>query len=371
MKLTINSGDLQKKLSLVSRAISSRSQLPILSHVLLEAKEGKLQLSATDLEIGIETSLPASVEEEGGITIPAKLFLEIVNSLPSDNVVLSTKEEVLEIVCRRIKSNLSGMNRSEFPSLFEEKGDPVISLSQEIIRKYFNRVVFAASADISRPALSGILLRKKDGIFSIVATDGYRLSLQENIKSEQAGDVSGEEVSILIPSRVIREVIAEKGDQPVNIYISNRNKQIFFQQEETLLIGRLIEAEFPKYQKIIPSDFSSKVIFDKEELQKAVKLSAIFARETANIIRFSLKKDEIIVTANTPSVGDNVVGVDAKLEGEENEIAFNSKYLLDFFANIEAEQMSFEMSGPLNSGVFRIVEDPSFLHLIMPVRTQG
>lgn len=369
MKVTISSNELQKKLSFVSHAISTRSQLPILLHVLLEAKDGKLKLSATDLEIGIETSLSATIEEAGSITLPAKLFLELVNSLPADNVTLETKGTTVEVTCRRVKSNLAGLSAEEFPTLFEDKGEPVVTLSQEYIKTYFSRVCFAASSDTTRPALSGILLQKQEDGFLIVATDGYRLSLQKNIPVEEAADI--DDKPILIPARVIREVLSEKGSEPISIFISRQNNQVLFQQEDSMIIGRLIEANYPPYKKIIPADFSTKVTFDREEMQKAIKTCAIFARETANIIKLSIKKDAVIVSANTPSVGDNVVEVEAQLDGEENEIAFNSRYLLDAFANIDAEQMSFEMTGPLNSGVFKIANDESFLHLIMPIRTQG
>src|SRR5579859_445652 len=371
MKIIVLSDDLQKKLSFISHAISTRSQLPILLHVLLETKEGKLQLSATDLEIGIETTIPATIEEEGGITVPAKLFLELVNSLPSDKVVLQTKETTLELSCRRVKSNLAGLSKEEFPTLFEEKGESVISLTQEHIKKYFSRVCFSASSDTTRPALSGILLQKKNNQFLLVATDGYRLSLQQNITVEENSSHHIDEKPILVPARVLREVLSEKGEESTGIFISRQNNQILFEHAESLLVGRLIEAEYPKYEKIIPTDFSTKVFFEREEMHKAIKLCAIFARETANIIKLSLKKDAIIVSANTPSVGDNIVEVEAKLEGEENDIAFNARYLLDLFTNMDAEQMSFEMTGPLNPGVFRIANDTSFLHLIMPIRTQG
>src|SRR5258708_3514284 len=162
MKITVLADELQKKLSFVSHAISSRSQLPILLHVLLETKDGKLQLRATDLEIGIETELPATIDEEGGITVPAKLFLELVNSLPQDKVELRTTDTTLEVKCRRIKSNLSGLNKEEFPTLFEEKGELLVTLSQDTIKKNFSRVSFAASTDTTRPALSGVLMQKKE-----------------------------------------------------------------------------------------------------------------------------------------------------------------------------------------------------------------
>jgi DNA polymerase-3 subunit beta len=155
------------------------------------------------------------------------------------------------------------------------------------------------------------------------------------------------------------------------MYISQGSNQILFEKGDTTLVGRLIEAEFPDFEKIIPSDFSVSVSFDSEEMQKAVKICSIFARDAANIIKFSFQKDQIIVSSSASSVGENTVKVDAKLSGEENEIAFNARYLLDLFANVEAKDMVFEMTGPLNAGVFKLKDDHSFLHLIMPIRVQG
>ncbi len=371
MKLHVLSENLQKKLSFVNHAVSSRSQLPILLHVLLETKEGRLHISATDLEIGIETKIPASIEEEGGITVPAKLFLELINSISADKITLETKETTLEVIGGRTKSKLQGMNKDEFPSLYEETGEEIMRLHTDALKKNFSRVVFAASIDTTRPALSGVLIKKSETGFLIVATDGYRLSLQKNENTN--GIMKSTELSkpLLMPARVIREAIGLKDGDNVTLFVSQTSNQILFQQDDTVLIGRLIEAEYPNYEKILPSDFSTKVFFDREEMQKAIKTCAIFARETANIVKLSLKKDMVVVSANTPAVGDNIVEVEAKLQGEENEIAFNAKYLLDLFANVDAEQMSFEMSGPLNPGVFRIADDQNFLHLIMPIRTQG
>jgi len=160
-------------------------------------------------------------------------------------------------------------------------------------------------------------------------------------------------------------------EKQISVYISSTNNQIIFEQGGTMLIGRLIEAEFPPFEKIIPSDFSAHIRFDREELQKAVKICSIFARDAANIIKLSFKKDQIVVSSQSPSLGENTVTVDASLKGEENEIAFNARYLQDLFANLDENDMEFEMVGPLNPGVFKIHEDESYLHLIMPIRVQS
>jgi DNA polymerase-3 subunit beta len=156
----------------------------------------------------------------------------------------------------------------------------------------------------------------------------------------------------------------------MSIFITEQSNQIMFEGGETLLLGRLISGEFPSYERIIPSDFSATATFDREEMLKAVKICSIFARDSANIIKFSLRSNKIIVSSTTASTEDNTVEIESTLKGEENEIAFNARYLLEFLSNIEATTLTFEMVGPLNPGVFKVENDASYLHLIMPIRIQ-
>lgn len=373
MKISLLSENLNQKLSFVNHAVSPRSQLPILSNLLLEAKSGKLKISATDLEIGIQVEIPANVEEEGSTTVPSKIFLELINSLPAGKITLSKKNETLEVLGTNSKSTLSTMAVDEFPKLFEEKGDRIIDIKSKDFKKDLSTVFFAASMDTGRPALSGVLIKKEDGAFTMVATDGYRLSLRKKTSGIQLKKEKNEEaLSLLVPVRVIREILNLKDeDEDLGVFVSKDKNQILFTSKDSILVGRLIEADFPNYQKIIPDDKSVSISFDKEELQKAVKICSIFARETANIVKISIKKNKLTISANTPSVGENSVEVEGSLMGEENEIAFNARYLLELLSNIDASELVFEMTGPLNPGVFKVKDDANFLHLIMPIRIQN
>jgi len=365
MKVSLLTENLQKKLSFVNHAIASRVQLPILGNILLETKNDKLYISATDLEIGIETTVPVQIEEEGSVTVPAKLFTELISVLPDEKITLTLKDSHLEIYGKKSKSILQTMGREEFPALYEEKGEKIISLSPQVLRDDLETVAFSASIETTRPALSGVLIKKQGKTLTFVATDGYRLSL----KTDAAEDTTDSEKTLLIPVRIIKEALSLKEDEHITIYSSSKNNQILFEQKETILVGRLIEAQFPNYQKIIPTEASTTVTFDREEMLKAVKTCSIFAREIANIITLSLQKEKIIISAKTPSLGENTMEVEATLLGEENEIAFNGRYLLDMLSNIHDERLQFEMTGPLNSGVFKIEGKTSYLHLIMPIRT--
>jgi len=368
MKITFLSDNLAKKISFLNHAVSTRGQLPILSNYLLEAKNGKLTISATDLEIGISSTIPVNVEKEGKTTIPAKNFSDLLSNLGSQKITLALDRETLNLTGEKIKATFQTMSPDDFPKLYEGKGEELVSVKRNEIEEYLLRVVFAAAIDSSRPALSGVLLDKQRSEAILVATDGYRLSLQRNVL-KGFGDLTK---PLVIPARVIRELLSIKEDeQVVKIFVSRESNQVLFFQGETCLVGRLIEPEYPEYEKIIPTDFNTKTEVNKDELLNAIKICSVFARETANIIKLSVFKNKIVVSANSPSVGEDAVDVDAKTTGEENEIAFNAKYLLDILSTLNQENLVFEMTGPLNPGVFKIKEDNSFLHLIMPIRVQA
>ncbi len=370
MKLEIKTDSLQKKLPFLTHAISSRSQLPILLNILIEAKGGKLTLSATDLEIGIQTTLDAAIEEEGVVTVPAKLFLELIAALSAPSITIITAENSLVIQTKKTKNVLPTIPADEFPMLYENKGKKAAVVSKETLQKDFAKVFFAASIDSGRPALSGIYLKKEEEGILLVATDGYRLSLKHYVTQKDV-DLDSEK-PLIIPARVFKEAAAiREDDEEIEVFVSVEKNQIAFTQGETTLIGRLIDAQFPPYERIIPTETATTTVFDREELLKAVKICAIFARDSANIIKLALQKDKIIVSTNASTAAENTVAVEATLSGEENEIAFNAKYLLDVLSIIDKNEMLFEMTGPLNPGVFKIVGDSSFLHLIMPIRVQG
>ncbi|OGH51627.1 MAG: DNA polymerase III subunit beta [Candidatus Levybacteria bacterium RIFCSPLOWO2_12_FULL_37_14] len=373
MKTSLITENLQKKILFVSHAISTRNQLPILLNFLIEAGEGKITISATDLEIGITADIPAKTEKEGSITVPAKTFTEILGNTSSSKINMETTQEGLALTGEGEKTVFQTIPTDEFPKLYKDKGKQIMVLKDEAIKKDFSKVVFAASLDSERPALSGVMIKEEKDGFLLVATDGYRLSLKKQALQGSKKTKTEEMVSMLVPARIIRELIQmekDSGDGDIRVYASKEKNQIIFSQDDTVLIGRLIEAEFPDYEKIIPTDFSTKTIFERDSLQKAIKAGYVFARQTAGIIKMSIKKNKISVSANAPSVGKNLIEVEAKTTGEENEIAFNARYLLDFLSNSTSETVSFEMNGPLNPGVFREVDDPSFMHLIMPIRVQ-
>lgn len=366
MKFSLLSENINSKISTVSHAISNRSQLTILLNFLIVAKGGELLISATDLEIGIISKIPANIEEEGEVTVPARTFLELISNIPSGKVSFYTEKDSLFIESAKTKTQLQTQDPKEFPALYEKKGEELINFDKEWLDKKLKRTVFAASIDASRPVLTGILIKEDKEGKTVVATDGYRLSL-ERIKAKST---EIKESSIIIPSRVIKELMTLKESGDIKVYVSPENNQAVFAQGDTEVVGRLIEANFPEYEKIIPKDTSTTAVFSRAQMQNAVKTCWVFAKETSGIIRFAVGDGKITVSSSTPSVGHADIDVEAKIDGEGNEIAFNGRYLIELFSAIDDDEVVFEMTGPLNAGVFKISGDNNFLHLIMPIRVQ-
>jgi DNA polymerase III subunit beta len=368
MKATLLAENLQKKISFLNHVVSSRSQLPILSNILLKTIKGGIEISATDLEVGLITVIPASIEEEGEVTIPAKILSDLSLNIREGKISLEENGTNILFKAPSVEATLQTMPADDFPKIYEEKGEIFTKIKRDVLEQKLSRIVFSAAQDGGRPSLSGVLVDQGVDGLTIVATDGYRLSLEKGISLGSKGNAS----SVLVPARVFKELLSVKEDDgEVTISISKKTNQIIFTQGETVLVGRLIEAEYPPFEKIIPTSHSITASFEKGKLLNAVKICSVFARDAANIIKLSLKKNKIVVSANTPSVGENKVDVEAKINGEENEIAFNARYLLDLLGNIDEEDLVFEMTGPLNPGVFKIKDNPHFLHLIMPIRVQG
>lgn len=374
MKVSVLQENLSKALVLVSRSVASKAQLPVLNNVLIATDKGRLKLSATNLETGINFWLGAKIEKDGAISIPAKILTEFVSSLPAERVDLEAKENTLSINCGSFKANFMGISAGEFPAVPTLKDKETVLLSSTDLLKSVSQVAFAAAQDEGRPVLTGVLLTIREGKLVLAATDGYRLSFKKMEETKGIEEVKEFKKGLIIPGRTLVEVtkIITNQDQErgIGLTITSNSNQVIFSSNEAEVVSRLIEGSFPEFEKIIPEKGTTKVIMETENLMRAVRTASIFARESANIVRLKIGKSGVTVSANAPQLGDNMVGVEAKVEGEENKIAFNSRYLLDFLNVISAEQISLEMTSPLNPGIFAPLGDKSFLHIIMPVRVQ-
>lgn len=372
MKVSLLQENLIKGISFVSRFITPSPQLQILSNIKLEAKKGQLILSATNLETGISLKLGAKVEKQGSLTVPAKVTQEFISFLPKDKVVLETKDSSLKVSCRSYQATINGISAVEFPQIptLKEKSG-VLVLKKENFLEAISQVAFAAAIDETRPVLTAVLIRKTKKDFLMVATDGYRLSLKKTNFLLSGSKDKFEEV--LISGRILTEIarLFEETEGEVFFSPTGEANQVIFKGENWEVVTRLIEGEFPPFEKIIPSDQETEIKLETEELLQAVRTTAIFARDSSNIIRWQIKKPGILlVSANAPQVGENLITLEGKLEGKPGKIAFNSRFLLDLLNTIKEEEIVFGMTGSTNPGVFILPKDKTFKHVIMPVRVQ-
>ncbi len=370
MKLSVMQENLARGLQVVSRAVSTRSTLPVLGNVLLKTEDGGLKLTATNLEIGITYWVPGKIEEDGATTVPAKLITDIVNSLPSsERVDLELQAaDTLHIRCGRFETHVKGIDADEFPASPTAGERPTTRIPQGVLRRALEETTFAAASDEARPILTGVLARFEGDRLTLAAADNYRIA----VKGVSVLDPV-EDASFVIPARSLNElarVLADVED-PVEVVLSPARNQILFHLEGVDLVSRLIDGQFPNYQQVIPSAHTTRAVVDREELQKAVRLAALIASASANIVKLQVGSDGdagVTVSANA-EVGDNEGRVEASVEGDGTTIAFNARYLTDVLSNVEADQFAIELNGPLSPGVFKPIGDDRYVHVVMPVRT--
>lgn len=387
MRVSCLQENLAKGLSIVGRAVSHRSTLPVLGNILLSSDRGRLRLSATNLEIGIHCWVGAKIEDEGAITVPARLLTEFVNSLPPERIDMSlmVRTQSLNLKCARYEANIKGIDASEFPLIPTAEPDGVVELEPKNLRRMIDQVAFAAATDESRPTLTGVEASFRDDRFTLAATDGYRLSVRET----QLARPVAEPVSVIIPARSLIELGRIIGQLPepeeeeqatVQVTVTPAGNQILFHMPNVDLVSQLIEGTFPDYKVIIPKSYTTRTTLGTSSFLKAVRVASLFARNGANIVHLQITpadggtavpvRGTVTLAATSVNLGDNVNEVDALVEGTATEIAFNVKYLMDVLSVIDTEQVVLETTGPTSPGVIRPVGAGRevFTHVIMPMR---
>lgn len=368
MNIKLLQENLTRALTRVSRVVPARPQIPVLQNIKLSAKKDGLEITATNMETTETVWVGGKVEKEGDVCVSARVLFEFVSSLPSETVHMITKEETIHVSCGGFQAKLPVVAASEFPPAptLDEKGKG--SIDKKNFEKSLSSVLFAAATDEGRPILTGVKMIVSAEETQMVATDGYRLSVK------MVGGLSEKLSGAIIPARALSEVVRlageEKEEKIIRVGLAGE-KQVGFEIGETVLLTRLLDGEYPNFERIIPKTFTTRALIEKDPFLKAVRSAAIFVRDNANIVRMKVDKQKIVISANAPQVGENTVEIEAKIDGEGGEIAFNSRFLIDFLTNFFEEEFLFEMTGSLNSGVFKPAKDDSYLHIIMPVRVQG
>jgi DNA polymerase-3 subunit beta len=370
MKLSLLQENLNLALTNVSRFVSSKNQLPVLNNILLSTDQGRLKLSATNLELSINYWIGAKIEQEGSITIPAKEITEFISYFSSGKIDLSLENNLLKVSSLKSTSEFTTTPSTDFPDFPKINPDTVFEINLSLLTQSIEQISFSAAIDDSRPILTGVLCIFENNSIKFVATDGFRLSFKE-IKLETPLNLKKENLTFLIPAKSLIEVTKlAKNNQKIKIGLTTDEHQVVFVLEDVELVSRLIEGDFPDYKKLIPENYSTKIFINKDELFQSVKLASVFARESANVVKVNIKNNLLELTANAPQVGQNLIKLDSKTEGENLEVAFNYKFLIDFLNVCKSNEILIELNENLSPVFFHDQSDNSFTHIIMPVRLQ-
>jgi DNA polymerase-3 subunit beta len=374
MKVTVLQENLARGLSIVSRAVSPRSTLPVLSNILIASDEGRLRLSATNLELGITCWIAARIDEEGSTTVPARTFADLVNTLPGDQVqlTLDVKTQNLHIKGGSSNNDVKCIDAQEFPPLPTPEMEGAVPLNVVDFKEMIHQVAFAASTDEARPVLMGVLMNVDKDNVTMVAADGFRLS----VRKAQLSQPAPHSLNVIIPARALNELarVAGDGEEPIYMVVPKNRGQVIFRVKDVEVVSQLIDGTFPDYQQIIPRNYKSRTLISTAALLKACKQAEIFAREGSNVARFDIKQSngemqpsEVEISATSEETGKNETIVEATVDGSGVLIAFNVKFLREALEVIKTPNVALETSAANAPGVIKPVGDDKFLHVIMPM----
>jgi len=377
MKVIVKQDQLAQGVGIVSRAVSTRSPLPVLANILLQTDDGRLKLSATNLEMGISAWIGANVEQPGSLTVPSRTFVDLVSNLPSDDVTLTVDERThtLNVRCGTLNTDIKGISADEFPPMPEPDLTASIPLNVANFKEMIQEVVFAASREESRPNLTGVHLSFEGDYLVLAATDGYRISIAKAIMAQKPA----QKIEALIPARALAELarIAVNGDETLQMAFPAGRGQVIFHLHDVELVSQLIEGNFPNYAAIIPPSFKTRTVLSTAELLKACRQTEIIAREGSYIARLDIqpesgaeKPSQLEISASSEQTGSSEVMVDASIDGTPLLIAFNVRFLREVLEVIKTPNVVLETNAANSPAMIRPVGDESFQHIIMPMNLQ-
>lgn len=368
MRCTVSSSVLAQALTLVCRAVSPRSTLPILGNVLLETRPNGLRLVATNLDLSIAAIIPAEVSSDGRITVPARLLADYVSTLGEAPCVLSMEPQTqtLRLECGLHRSSLHGIDAVEFPPLPARDAETTFDVDAHLFDRAVAQTVVAASTDEARPVLTGVLLEVEPGSLALVATDGHRLA----VRRLGLSSVDGTSVTVIVPARHLGEVArAITPTRPkVAVTVSATRNQIFFDLGDVEISSRLIEGNFPRYQQVIPTETATRVVVGVSRLLRELRTAAVLAKDAANVVRFTVGEGSLGLRAQTAEVGEDEAVVPAQVEGPPLQIAFNARYVIDALSVLDGEEAELAFNAPLSPGLIRPVGRDDYLYVVMPIR---
>ena len=376
MRLSCLQENLSRGLSIVGRAVATRTTLPITQNVLISTDDSRLKLAATNLEIAITTWIGAQIEEEGAVTVPARLLTEFVNSLPPERIDAETSTQPLSLAltCARFEAHINGTGPEDFPPIPTVESGVAGKVEPQVLQEAITRVVFAAATEDSRPVLTGIKVEIEGDDFTFAAADGFRLAVHKGKLAEAAS----EDVSFIIPARALQEVsrIIAGQQETVEFTVTPSKSQALFRVHNVEIVSQLIQGTFPNYSQLIPQSFGTRAVVDLKDFSRATKSASIFARDGSGIIRLLVTAGEngssgrLSISSRAEELGDNQGEIDAQVEGEESKVAFNSKYLAEVLDVLSEEEVALETTSSSSPGVLKPIGNDGYVHVVMPMFVQ-
>jgi len=372
MKVSVSQQQLAHGLGIVSRAVSSHSTLPVLANILVATDEGRLRLSATNLELGISCWIGAQIEEEGAVTVPARTFNDLIGTMTSDGVKLALDErtQTLNVVCGSSNTDIKGIDAQEFPPMPVPNLENGIELNVADLKEMIQQVAFAASADDARPVLQGVSMTVEGSEITLAATDGFRISMR---RAKLSSPVV-KPMTAIIPARALNELarVASDGKQIVHMIVPDGRGQVLFHLDDVELVSQLIDGNFPDYKAIMPQSFKTTTILSTSAFLKACKQAEIIAREGNNVVRLSISAGEegpgeVEISAQSEETGSSEVQVDATVTGTDLIVAFNVRYLRELLDVVKSASVALETNASNTPGMLRPVGNEDFKHVIMPM----
>ncbi|MDR7871412.1 MAG: DNA polymerase III subunit beta [Tissierellaceae bacterium] len=362
MKFKVDQKSLSKHISIAQRGISSRTTLQILDGILINASGHQLKLTGTDLEISIETFLDCEVIEEGSIVVNSRIFGDIIKKLPDSPIYVEVNNNNINIKCDNSEFNIAANPGEDYPELPLIVENESFSLPTDIFKSVIKQTVFATSQDENRPSLTGVLVELKDDTISFVALDGYRLALRKLPLN------SNLDTKVIILGRSLNELNRILEDTEDDLKISIAPGHVIFNIGDTIVYSRLLEGQFFNYKDIIRHEHKTSVIVNKRNFQNSLERASLLAKEEkANLVKLNLDDNKVVIRSNS-EIGNVHEEIESVQNGENLNIAFNSRYLLEGIRVIEAENIELNFMGSLNPCIINGVQDENYIYLVLPVR---
>lgn len=369
MELVVRKSDLLKELQLFQGIVERKNTIPILANILLEADGEELRLAATDLEVGLRGRCPASIAQGGALTLPAKKLFEIVKELPETDIRIEENKSGVKVAADRFESRIQTLPREDFPTIPAPTHDGALRLNRKSLREMVAKTQFAITGEDTRYFLNGALFVIRPEVMILVATDGHRLALVSAARDGEGK--KGDEARVILPKKTLFELGRLVADGDADISYERGENHLFFEIDGRVLVSRMIDGQFPAYERVIPTGNNKRIEFDRERLVRAIRRVSLLSNERSQAIRFALNSGSIDITSNSPELGEACEQIAVEYDGPSMMISFNAQYVIEFLNAVQTDIVAFEFKDEVGQTVMKPVgaTDCDYTYVVMPMRT--